>query len=480
MTKHLLSKSTFIRGQQCQKSLYLHAKRPFLRDKLGPEQLAKFRRGTDIGVLARDLFPGGTDMSPKSPSQYQKMRDATAEAVLNKETNILYEAVFQHDDVLIMLDILVRNGSKWNAYEVKSSRSISETYLKDAALQHYVLRGCNIELSSFHLIYINENYVLEGSLDLHKLFIMKDVTKENESMLPEIQLQIARSKQSLQQSSSPSIQIGLQCFKPYPCDFKGHCWKNIVETNILNMQSIPLETRFELFHQGIQSVDQLPDSYQNQSEIKSEIEAFTSKSLKFDEQKLLDIRKKFLPFKTQTAYFKLITTESVLPIIENTQPYSPLPLALAFFTPGSGAIQIHYFNQKNDSIDRFLKAFEAVLSSSSFIITDEYNTIFETLDKLKTAFPYITEKENEIRNKIIGLDHLAKECMLYHPAFHQKFDLAVLQTVVSRKSVKLTHTLYIIKDIYAAELPDQEKIIHRKVSQYIESIQDTFCFFVEA
>jgi hypothetical protein len=54
----ILSKSTFIRGLQCEKSLYLHKKRPFLRDRLSPEQLAKFSRGTNVGVYAQELFPG--------------------------------------------------------------------------------------------------------------------------------------------------------------------------------------------------------------------------------------------------------------------------------------------------------------------------------------------------------------------------------------------------------------------------------------
>jgi len=52
MEKHVLSKSTFIRGNQCLKSLYLNKKRPFLRDKLSPEQLEKFRRGHNVGFLA--------------------------------------------------------------------------------------------------------------------------------------------------------------------------------------------------------------------------------------------------------------------------------------------------------------------------------------------------------------------------------------------------------------------------------------------
>jgi hypothetical protein len=72
-------KSTFIRGLQCEKSLYLHKKRPFLRDRLSPEQLAKFSRGTNVGVYAQELFPGGVDAAPKTHFQMAASVVKTAE-----------------------------------------------------------------------------------------------------------------------------------------------------------------------------------------------------------------------------------------------------------------------------------------------------------------------------------------------------------------------------------------------------------------
>ncbi|MDZ7740732.1 MAG: hypothetical protein U5Q03_03020 [Bacteroidota bacterium] len=81
MEKHILSKSTFIRGVQCLKSLYLNKKRPFLRDRLSAEQRAKFSRGHEVGLLAQELFPGGTDLKPKSPALYRKAVRATADLI---------------------------------------------------------------------------------------------------------------------------------------------------------------------------------------------------------------------------------------------------------------------------------------------------------------------------------------------------------------------------------------------------------------
>ena len=114
-------------------------------------------------------------MAPSSPSQFQKMFQKTMENINNPDVNVMYEAVFIHDDTLIMLDVIVREGEKWRAIEVKSSLSISETYLNDAALQYYVLKGCNIPISDIQLMYVNANYVRDGDLDLEQLFVYESV-----------------------------------------------------------------------------------------------------------------------------------------------------------------------------------------------------------------------------------------------------------------------------------------------------------------
>ena len=105
---HILSKSTYIKGEQCEKALYLFKNRPFLRDKLSMEQRAKFKRGTDVGILAQQLFPGGINMTPSSPSQFDKKAAETLQNLTNPDVNVMYEAVFQHNDTLIMVDMKPR------------------------------------------------------------------------------------------------------------------------------------------------------------------------------------------------------------------------------------------------------------------------------------------------------------------------------------------------------------------------------------
>ena len=249
---HILSKSTYIKGEQCEKALYLFKNRPFLRDKLSMEQRAKFKRGTDVGILAQQLFPGGINMTPSSPSQFSKKVVETLKNLTNPAVNVMYEAVFQYDDTLIMLDILVRDGNKWRAIEVKSSLNISQTYMKDAALQYYVLKGCEVPLSDIQLMYINADYVRNGDLDLSQLFVFQSVKDYAEQYQDVIAKNIAHFKDIIQQPHSPKITIGNQCDTPYRCEFHGHCWKD-VPTEANKPYSIDYKSLYELLGDRNQS-----------------------------------------------------------------------------------------------------------------------------------------------------------------------------------------------------------------------------------
>lgn len=239
MEKHILSKSTFIKGYHCLKSLYLYKNRPFLRDKLTAEQRAKFKRGHEVGNLAQQLFTGGIDVSPKSPSQYQKSVIQTQELIIAGQ-KVIYEATFQYNQVLVMLDLLVKKEDGWHAYEVKSSKKLSETYFTDAALQYWVISNSGTDLQSFSLVYVAENYRLQDQLDLDSYFIFQDVTENILSRQDFIAEKVLEEKAIIKEKHSPKIAVGDHCFRPYKCDFVGFCWKKIADKPY-----IPSELSFE-------------------------------------------------------------------------------------------------------------------------------------------------------------------------------------------------------------------------------------------
>jgi hypothetical protein len=220
--KHILSKSTYIRSLQCLKSLFLYKYHYKLRDPVSVELQIRFDKGHNIGRLAQQLFPGGFDASPDQPYNYYKSVALTRELIL-KGYDTIYEASFQFEKVLAIADILVKRAGKWFAYEVKSSLSISETYLKDAALQYFVIVNSGIQLEDFSIIYLNQK--LDEALinEPSKIFTQQSVLDYCKSQNDFVKNNISTAKNIIEKRIIPDIEIGDHCLKPYRCDFFTFC-----------------------------------------------------------------------------------------------------------------------------------------------------------------------------------------------------------------------------------------------------------------
>jgi len=324
---HILSKSTYIKGLQCEKALYMQKKHPYLRDKLSIEQRAKFQRGTDVGMLAHDYFPGGVDMSPTSPSQFPKKVAETWQNLSNPEVKVMYEAVFQYNDTLIMLDMLVRDGDKWLAVEVKSSLRLSDTYYNDAALQYYVLHGCQVPLSDFKLMYLNADYVKNGAIDVKQLFKLESVMEYVMEREDFVAKNVERLKKVVALPHSPLVNIGTQCNNPYPCDFQGHCWKLIPKNSFLYTTVIDDEELFQCYFHGINSNEKMLRQLEPNSLEAHQIEALETNSYYIDYKTLYLLAPQ--PKPKSIAYLNLLLHRPAVPEIDGTKPYEELILAFA-------------------------------------------------------------------------------------------------------------------------------------------------------
>jgi len=223
--KHILSKSTFMYGCQCPKRLWLHKFMPEVRDEEDEEQSAIFQSGTNVGLLARQLFPGGIDASPTTPYLYQQSV-ADTERYISDGHTIIYEAAFQYEGVLCAIDILVKNENNWYAYEVKSSTSVKPPQVQDAALQYYVITNAGLVLNDFFIVHLNNGYIRYGALDIAQLFTPTSVLEQVQELQTFIIEKAAELKKVLKLKTAPDIETGAQCDKPYPCDFYGYCSKD--------------------------------------------------------------------------------------------------------------------------------------------------------------------------------------------------------------------------------------------------------------
>ncbi|MBK7958755.1 MAG: DUF2779 domain-containing protein [Bacteroidetes bacterium] len=226
LSKHQLSKSTFMYGCQCPKRLWLHKFMPQVRDEMSEGQAAIFQQGTDVGMLARELFPGGVDASPATNYDYQQSVADTAR-YMQEGHSVIYEAAFQFEGILCAIDIMVKQNEKWVAYEVKSSTKVKPTFVQDASLQYHVITQSGIALSDIAIVHLNNEYVRQGPLDMQALFSISSIWNEVIELQDFITEKIVELKKVLKLKKAPDIEMGAHCNNPYACDFMGFCSEGI-------------------------------------------------------------------------------------------------------------------------------------------------------------------------------------------------------------------------------------------------------------
>ncbi len=393
--KALISKSAFIRGLQCVKSLYLDKKRPFLRGKIPELQKAKFKRGHEIGKLAHNLFPGGINAAPKSPKQFKLAVEKTAEYI-NEGRNVIYEAAFSENGINILLDILVKEKNGWKAIEVKSSKAISETYLWDASLQYFVIAKTGLNISDFQMCYIDENYVRKGEIDVHKFFKLESIIDEIEKKLPLIPEKIESFYETINLTSSPGIKIGRHCNYPYPCDFIKHCWKKVPEFSILSVFGIEDKKRFELFHSGIELLDLL-----NEKEIsdisKKHIEVIQDKSYYLNKKATL-----LTANKAKIIFYKSISVDPALPYYQQSSPFEKT--GIGFSVLNNENINLTFIEEtKKDPSYNYLTNILKLTNNAEKIIVFDKNLETEILLNHQRRSKEISINIKEITDKMICL-----------------------------------------------------------------------------
>ncbi|MEI6314464.1 MAG: DUF2779 domain-containing protein, partial [Syntrophus sp. (in: bacteria)] len=252
-----LSKSLFVRGVRCHKSLYLHKYRPELKDEVSEETEKRFAGGYEIGDLAQGLFPGGV-LVPYDGLSHEEQLEMTANLIA-QGCQTIYEATFFYNGVFVKADIIHRGDDGWDVYEVKASTKVKDYHLDDASVQYYVISGTGLPISRVFIVHINNEYVRQGEIEVKQLFYKEDITtiaKDKQAFIVE---EIARQRAMLK-GDEPDIAIGPHCEQNYPCDFIGHCWSHIPSPSVFDFRDIGKPDGFALCRQGILKMEDVsPD-----------------------------------------------------------------------------------------------------------------------------------------------------------------------------------------------------------------------------
>ena len=226
---HLLSKSKYIRGLQCERALWLDVHEPRLA-RYTAEQMRRFDRGRDFEYAFKALFPDGIDLSAELGRNVDLYPARTAELLdlrpCSAAKTVLFEAGFQYDDVLVLADVVCqREDGSLDIYEVKSGTTLSDTYRRDAALQHYVISHCR-RVNSFSIVY-NGLDGENGANGQDGPFAIVDLTTELADEGDRIAANIAEMKTIVRATAEPDTPTGQHCLTPYACPYQHYCQQGV-------------------------------------------------------------------------------------------------------------------------------------------------------------------------------------------------------------------------------------------------------------
>ncbi len=422
MGKHLLSKSSFIKGIQCEKQLFLYKYHYDWMDKVSENLQAVFKRGTDVGVLAQELFPGGkiaTDDPKKSDAAINK-----TSKLIDENTEVIYEAAFLFDGILVISDIIVKIGNKWKIYEVKSSTSISDTYLIDAAVQYYVLSNSSIEIEDISIIYINNQYVRSGELDIHSLFNIESVMNLIIPKQEFIEKETSRLKEVLLRKNIPGIPIGTQCFDPYACSFFSHCWENVPDYSVFDIANLNIKKKFEFYNNGIVNLEDIPEANDLNDNQRMQVESHISNKTII---KMKEIKQFLNTIKYPIYFMDFETFMPAVPLFNNARPYQQIPFqySLHFQKKSGSRLEHHEFlaEANGDPRDEFITKLLKDTKDIGTILV--YNKSFEIsrLKEIAKDFPEFAYEIEERISRIVDLMIPFQKRYYYKPAMKGSYSI---------------------------------------------------------
>lgn len=407
-----LSKSTFLRGLQCQKSLALDALRPDLRDPLDLPTQFRMRMGQEVGMLARRCYPGGS--VARIPDSFLISHQRTRDLIEGGET-VIYEASLEAQGVRIVADVLVRGQRGWRLIEIKSATEARPEHAWDIAVQVYVARRAGLDLEDALLLHPNKEYVRRGELDYTALFSETPLSAEAEELQPEVERVIARSLDTLRSGEVPQVEIGPHCRDPVDCDFIGYCWGHLPDPSVFDVYYIGKRAH-DLYARGIEHIEDIPADYPLDKRSAFHVQAHKAGETIVNPSEL----RRFVDGLIYPVYYLDFETFSVpVPPFDGLSPYTKVPFQYSLHIqeePGgalahSGFLAQADIDPRREFLDRLL---DEIGTQGSILV---YYLPFErgVLQALRESHPEYGQEIEGLIDRMVDLLDPFRQRAYWHP-----------------------------------------------------------------
>lgn len=397
-----LSKSKYCRAKQCKKILWLDKYKE--EEKIIKASENILNNGTKVGELARRLF--GDYINISYNADLSKMVQDTQKEIKNN-ANIITEASFNYNNNFCSVDILKNNPEGLEIYEVKSSTEISDIYLDDASYQYYILSSLGYNVKKVSIVYINNQYIRHGKLELNKLFNVEDITEIAKDKYDEIkenidQINIYMNK--YKENNEPQELIGMQCVNPYQCEYWEYCIKDLPKPNVFDIKGgMHNDKKFEKYYEGKISFKELQYENLNSKYLEQIDFEINNKEPKIEKEPI----KELLDSLKYPLYFiDFETFQLAIPEYEGTKPYQQLPFqySLHIIEKEGAPIQHKEFLaeiEDKDFLRHFAESMIKDIPQNGSVIVYNMNFEHSRINELGEMFPDLKQELMRINNNMV-------------------------------------------------------------------------------
>ena len=415
----LLSKSQYIRGLQCHKSLWLYKHKRDLQNESNQETESLFSIGDTVGDYATQLFPGGVEIE-FTPNDFDGMIKKTSK-LIEEGVETIYEAAFKEKDIFAMADILHKTDQGWNIYEVKASTATKEYHRNDAAIQHYALNN-TLKINKVFIIHINNQYERDGELDINTLFTIDDITDDVIARQADI-YHTLKSFDTMLQKEQPQIDIGAQCSTPHDCSFSEYCWKHIPKPSVFNLYRMNGSKKFDLYYKGIIEYKDVPDDLELNTIQRIQIDSFVKDEIIIDKEVISNFLE---TIEYPISFFDFETFQNAIPRFDSQRPYMQMPFqySLHVMNDQNELSHIEYLGDENtdprrELSERMLNDIPKTGSIMAYYMPFEKSRIKE----LAKLFPDLHDDLMSLTERFVDLLVPFQKLGYYHPNFNGSFSI---------------------------------------------------------
>ncbi|MBQ9251398.1 MAG: hypothetical protein IJ188_05935 [Clostridia bacterium] len=212
-----LTKTSFMRGIQCPKMLWLDKHKPGLQ-AIPPEVQARLEAGNEFGDRAMGMFGPYEEMTvylpgkkiPDKKAMLAKTKDALARGV-----EVICEAAFCSYNNYCAVDILRKTATGHDFYEVKNASEVHEQFIRDAGFQYFIITRSGLK--------IDRIFIVTHGPEESNPFVPVEITKEAKGYYTWVNEHIWNLNRIQKQAEEIEIAPGEQCSSPYDCWYKDYC-----------------------------------------------------------------------------------------------------------------------------------------------------------------------------------------------------------------------------------------------------------------